>query len=487
MGNQPIRFQTLSFCSLVLAMVIMMVGCASKDGVTIKELNPKTPGSNVDTRKSFTAHGVLQLDSLGSPVNRMILGVNLKRSSPLLESELLALESVLEKVRSVHFSSLRYVDSEKNEIKSEINRANKQEVRQRFLSLCKTLGVQPVFSLSALNSFSGNASLIKKTPQVSHWEFGSDPERFKATVDASGVQNVNSWIHLLRLAHPHLKLGFPAELGHDGLTPLNKAIKTIKAFDFISLHNGYRPQLSLKNPPNPSKTYWATMAAAESVQHNLNQIKISPLMAKALTDYGAFYSQGVQRTDRLTNTPAGALYVADLLRVLAQRDDILMAHYASLMGPDFLSLLTEKGEERLAFAVFRLYDELLHGVFVPLTIETLDFSSAEVGLVPPFKSLPRVTALATREGPWVRVLLMNKSIKMPADVKLNIGDVKTASTVSFQELSAEGPWSDKPWFSASGRLMNSQDSAGELSFRLEPHSLFLLKFAVDLSPINKKS
>ncbi len=389
-------FQNLSLRSvfslffLALFVAAAFIGCAEKQNLGmngVKGFDSRRPGQeNTDTREKFKLTAKLSLNDLGRPVNRGILGVNLRRKFSLTEKKALS-----QKIKSLNLSSLRYLPLDE-----------KAFSKADFLFLCKSLEISPAIS-----------------------------------PDSSA----------------------------------------------ISLGDGYLPKLGAENP-DPIETYWATMAGAEFMQKKMGALvqKLSkPQLTQTpfyLEQYGAFYSKGVERTDRLTDTPAGAVYVADLLRVLAQREDVSTAHYSSLVSAtenDFLSLLTETGESRLAFNVLGLYSELLQGRFVPLELDSPSFSTVKLGAVPAFEKLPRVVGLATRNGDWVRVLFINKSMKMPADVTLNIGDFKLISTAAFNELSADGPWLNKPWYAVLGRLMSTE---GDLVFRVEPHSVFLLKFAV---------
>ncbi len=468
------RFQHINAisvsCVVMTLLILGLTGCHSKKPSPHSSSPLFSDTTQKDIRTSFSVRGQITPQKTGRPVNRLLLGSNLDSPTNSRNPEL--------KLHPLPLSTLRY----------RVRSSDPPEGPQAFLSLTKKHHLIPVLSFDFSSDFSSHQARFLNQIKINaplYMELGQEPYFLKDAQAKSYYQNINHWIRQTRSGVPSAKIGVP--LIGSGVRSIEKRAYDAKLLthltepiDFVSLHSGYLPMLFTEEP-DPSKTYWATMAAAESLKNNLNPIRqtLDQCFPKAkipiaLTEYSAFYTQGVARTDRLSNTPAGAIYIADLLRVLAEREDVLMAHHTSLKGKNFWS---EQGKKRLAFDVLSLYDELLHGHFISLHLDSPSFSGPGVGLVPAFKSLPRVVGLATQDENQIRILLINKSMKAPADVTLTSPDFQITSSAFFHELSADGPWSNKPWYNAKGQLMKVHN---ELSFRLEPHSVFLLTFT--LSP-----
>jgi hypothetical protein len=158
-----------------------------------------------------------------------------------------------------------------------------------------------------------------------------------------------------------------------------------------------------------------------------------------MTEYNALFTLGGAR-DAYIGTVGGALYVADVLRVLAQTNDLLLANHWSLIGNWEFGALGSTGQPRPVTRVFEAYRDVLRGRLVTATVVAPTFDSPAAGLVPAASGVPSVTVLATTEGATLRLLVLNKDPARPARVRLGGSDsrVLTSAVREFGASSLYG-------------------------------------------------
>src|SRR5262249_58143214 len=83
----------------------------------------------------------------------------------------------------------------------------------------------------------------------------------------------------------------------------------------------------------------------------------------------------------------GAMYVADVLRTLAARQDILMANYWSMTGNGPFGAVSNRKQLRPAYQVLTAYSAIMHGRLVDLQIDGPAFDAPAVGAVPATRSV----------------------------------------------------------------------------------------------------
>lgn len=259
--------------------------------------------------------------------------------------------------------------------------------------------------------------------------------------DPSGVADTNYYIHTVLGAMPAASI------------------------DAISLHTGYMPGANAGRVdlgPNvdqllcPSSYYWAAMSSALSVAANMDAIDAvvkarysdkfrGGVPQYALTEYGPVFSSpsdpvlantagacaadnylGYTQADlsRWGFTPAGGLYVADLIRVLAARPNLMTANHWSLhnnYGADgthrfgaFIDTADYRNEPQPVYQVLKLWSTVLPaGATRVGVVATARQSRATTSIgYAEARTIPVVEAFATRQAVGasqrVQVLLINK-------------------------------------------------------------------------------
>jgi hypothetical protein len=203
-----------------------------------------------------------------------------------------------------------------------------------------------------------------------------------------------------------------------------------------------------------------------------------------VTEYNALFSLGGPR-DGYIATLGGALYVADLLRLFATTEDVLLANHWSLSDNWYFGSVSQQlpitlsPEPRPAYHVLRAYDRVLRGRLVDVDVRAPTFDAPALGLLPAVAGVPLVGALATREasddGDVVRLLVLNRDPTRPASLSVR-GPAGTLRGVALRALAdsllydVRGArkaiaWRDRP----------SPGRAFPLQLRLPPHSLTWLE------------
>lgn len=130
----------------------------------------------------------------------------------------------------------------------------------------------------------------------------------------------------------------------------------------------------------------------------------------AITECNAVYTLGGSLDNNIASL-GGALYVADLLRVLAARDDILMANFWSLAGNWVFGMVSHERRLRPAYHVLRACSEILRGQLLELEVRGPTFVAPAIGAVPATRGVPAIAALATAYAGRTSLLVINKSVK----------------------------------------------------------------------------
>jgi hypothetical protein len=101
----------------------------------------------------------------------------------------------------------------------------------------------------------------------------------------------------------------------------------------------------------------------------------------AITEYSPVVTLG-QSSDQLMDSPAGAIYIADLVTQSAARDDVLMANHWSLIQNGFFGAIGFNGALRPQFVVLRELGRALRGVRLAVSVTAPGFDAPAVGLQP---------------------------------------------------------------------------------------------------------
>jgi hypothetical protein len=184
----------------------------------------------------------------------------------------------------------------------------------------------------------------------------------------------------------------------------------------------------------PDEVFRASMAASRVVEDDLRQtrrlierVARGQALPFATTEYNAMYTVD-GALDHYIATLGGALYVADLLRVLAAPDDVLMANFWSLTGNWFFGAISSDGKLRPAYHVLTAHSQVPRGQRLNVDIRAPAFGTPAVGVVPATTGVPVIAATAAVEGTRTRMLVINKSASTPAIVTLQgaFGPIRSA-------------------------------------------------------------
>lgn len=378
-----------------------------------------------------------------------------------------------------------------------------------FLTLCRKLGAEPLITVnvatdsaadaaawvSAVNHGSLKDADGKPLGPVKYWEIGNEPylredSRKELAVDpAVYARRANAFIAAMKQADPTIMVGIPLRSDVIGSTPAtpfqgynDKVLATItQPYDFVSLHNAYMPILwDRSKHPSASDIYLATMAAARIVDADLvytrgllQKYRAGRATPIAITEYNALFSLGGDRDDAITSL-AGALYIGDLLRMLAQQDDIVMANYWSLNGNWFFGAFTTDGQPRPAYYVLQMYERAIRGRLVDAKIDAPTFAAPAAGMIPATPGLPVITALATANGDTIRVIVINKDASKPAQITIQ-GPTRGIASVQRSALGG-GEVLDSKASLASPIARDVAAKGFPVSIAVPAHSLTLFEF-----------
>ena len=332
---------------------------------------------------------------------------------------------------------------------------------QEFLELCELVGAQPFITVNTVTGSAQEAadwlkqtnrtgltsrSTGKRLPRVPYWEIGNEPylkegDESQRLKPVDYVKRANEFIRALRAVDPSIQIGVPlrtAKIGGLQATPYpdfaHDVLTGVKErFDFISNHNAYMPYL-FDGVPDDTTLFWGVMGAASTVNQNLDEtaalsrsLRAGWNPIQAITEYNALFTLGKGDSDGLITSPLGAMYVADLVRTMVERDDLLLCQYWSLSSNWKFGAIAEAGYERPGYVVLKLLEEVVRGNRQQVQLACGTFDAPRVGAAAPANGIPLITSLVTRDGDTVRMLLINKDIDRPATGSISFADLRPKS------------------------------------------------------------
>jgi alpha-N-arabinofuranosidase len=493
------------------------------NGADARSAVVKPPGEFDEFRVTLDAAG------RGGPVNRGILGSNVQwvdRGDDLLDAAGALRPGLLKLVVALHPSILRYPGGSQADTyhwragvgplaaRGENEHFNARRMQptilgtQEFLELCEATGAEALLSVNLASGTAEEAaawvSYVNRTgvvsrrsgrrlPPVRYWELGNEPylkdeaqRSLWLRPDEFG-RRAQAFIVAMRGVDPDILIGLPLTNDQRNgfpATPYPGFTRAVLAqvrapIDYVSLHDAYLPY-GMEHEHTRSELYWGAMAASRSVAADfedmrtlLHTVRPGTAWPFALTEYNALFTLGRGATDDLVAAPVAALYIADLLGVLAQTPDLALANYWSLSGNWRFGAIRGDGDTRPSYAALALFDELLHGELLASAVDAQRVDTPSVGGSSAVHGLPLVEALATRDGPTLRVLLIHKD-----DTRRGRGvlDLEGAEARSAEILVLD--WPD-PWSvdESPNPLVRTRTSIGpgpKFALDLPPHSLALV-------------
>lgn len=407
------------------------------------------------------------------PANRGLLGSNIQwidRADELLDAQGQPRANMMALVQAMGPSSLRYPGGLQSDVyrwESGIGplaqRGSNEHAfsRQRqptlmgtleFLELCEATGAEPLITVNMVTGSADEAARWVKAvnidglrsrrtgrllPPVRHWELGNEPylkEALRPDLWLGAeefARRAAAWARAMRQVDPGIRLGLP-------LTPDTRRGIPVSAspgwcstvyralagqVDWLAVHFGYMP-FFWTTPRDRSTLYAAAMSSAATVAADLQTFRQSlaalrpdvPVAPFWMTEYHAILSLA-KPYDALTASPLGALYVADLLRVLAL-GGVERAHQWSLSANGWFGAIHREAFARPVQLVLGLFKELLQGSLVPLLAYGDKVALPAMAAAAAQPALPLVEGLMCDDGQTARLLLINKDPGRTAEVTL---------------------------------------------------------------------
>jgi hypothetical protein len=233
---------------------------------------------------------------------------------------------------------------------------------------------------------------------------------------------------------------------------------------FLSLHY-YMPLISTPyelddamRVPDDEALYWGAMAGAETLRRHLDNVKsfwqqhprtnALPVPPFIVTEYNSFFTNAHRHGQELAQnsyvmTLAGALFVADLILMLCRQHQVEAALQWSLNGNWVFGAIAPDpitARARPVFQTMLLARRLLEvgGQLLEtrVDVETTNRADRQVGFCSPVPRLPLATALATRHGSQLRMLVINKDPVREAVVSLQLGSSAAIAHARVERLTA---------------------------------------------------
>jgi alpha-N-arabinofuranosidase len=203
-------------------------------------------------------------------------------------------------------------------------------------------------------------------------------------------------------------------------------------------------------------------------------------MPIAITEYAPIFSLGKGATDALIASPAGAIFLADVLRVFAQAPSVLLATHWSLSANWLFGAIHAGGFMRPAGRVLQLMGEALRGERIDARVQTPAVRVASIGQVGALDGMPLIETLVTRERRALRIVVINKDPQRAATGRIDLGRVGWPAQARISLLSARDLFDSSDARDVLSRTDSTIDiDEKAVALRLPPHSVALV--TIDLA------
>jgi alpha-L-arabinofuranosidase len=512
------------FKILILSLTISVAGCEFPPPEQSGQL--RAPEKN---SPPFDATVSIDL-SKKRPVNRNILGNNVQwidRGDELLQRGSLKLSpDMVGKARKLGVSVLRYPGGSLSDLYHWKDGMGPMKKRGRnlrshaknddqilmgtaeFLTLVKSLNAEPLITVNVASGTAREAAEWvqltnitrvkdaqgKLLPKVKYWEIGNEPylieDMHKELAVAPEVfaNRVNAFIKEMKKVDPSIIVGIPLrndKLGETPSTPMSmqgfndKVLSIVKQpFEYVTLHNAYFP-LIYDNVRNINTIYLSTMSATrfvnEDIDHALSHLKRYYPKKKfgiAITEYNALFTIGKGDTDGLISSLLGALYVADVLTLFAQREEVWMANYWSLTGNWHFGVIRQDGRTRPSYHVLQAFNRILKGQLISTQINTPTFKNEKAGFIPAADGIPCISSIVTENDGKLSVFIINKHINKKARIGFDFKLPAKVKSIKFQTMTADNFSPDDVSLNGWGSFQSVPTGQ---SVVMDPHSLAIIE------------
>jgi alpha-N-arabinofuranosidase len=451
----------------------------------------------VRAQTSFNARVTFDLDRLGGTANAYVVGNNVQWAyggdGIMLPNSLEFNPTVLEAARNLYPTMLRYPGGSQADTYHPIRGigplATRGQVENFFskqpetvllgthemLELCEAVGALPVFTANTQTATPQDMAdwvayihrtklLSRRTgrelPKVSFWEIGNEPylrERAELSFTPDVfAERATQFIRAMKGAEPSIRVGLPLRSDRWANIPANHypgyndtVLRTVGApFDWVALHNAYLP-FALDRQYTDQDLFLGAMAGTRLVEEDFAATRRQLAALRpgtygiGVTEYNAFFTSNGGPTDRYIASLAGALYVADALRLFAQTPDVWMAHYWSLLGNWYFGAWSYPEGARPSYHVLRIFRTLLQGRMVPARIESRTFNNPRVGFVPAYSGTPTIAAIGTWNAGVLRAVLINKDMSSPAAIELAVPGTGRPTRADLYLLTGNTPFASQ--------------------------------------------
>lgn len=422
----------------------------------------------------------------GSAVNTALLGSNIEwvhNGDGLVSSNAQPRAAVVDAAKQLGPTSLRYPGGSladtyhwRDGIGPIANRGRNRDLSNQsqqvifgtdeFLQLASSLSSVPVITINVMTGDAKEAADwvryvnggVSQQPQVKYWEIGNEPYLKEdarpdlAITPTEYANRANLAITAMKIADPRIKIGIPLRsdtIGGVFATPYQgynrTVLSNVKApIDFVAVHNAYFPFAYTSVEVNDQDLFSAAMAASDVLAADLDAtsaqmqaLRPSNVVPIALTEYNALFGLSTPRLLRYSTSLAGALYVADTLHLLTNRDDILGANFWSLTSNGYFGTMDESGHPRPAYYVLQMYRLLLQGQLIPAQMTSPFFANPQVGAVPSGTNRALINATVTRSNKVLRIAVLNKHSSSNVKLTVKMKNGTSIGTAKYYRLSGE--------------------------------------------------
>lgn len=333
------------------------------------------------------------------------------------------------------------------------------------------------------NVLGGRSRLTgRPLPKVRYWELGNEPYLMEARLPdgrpdplflrpEAFAQRAGQLMAAMKAVDPALRFGLPFALDTYSGRPwrpdgdelatvvgphLGWADKMLahlprpQDLGFLAVHY-YMPLITgptdARGLPlamgTDEQLYWAAAAGSETLRRHLQLVQDFwqqhprtarlPLPRIGVTEYNSFFTNARQQDREIPQnayvmTQAGALFVADLIRMMAHEPIIELASQWSLCGNWVFGAIAQADGDGLAavrpvFHALRLGRSLLDaGHMLPhtLQVESSRQAAQARGFARPWPDMPLASAAASRAGRTLKVLVINKDPRRSGSVRLQL-------------------------------------------------------------------
>jgi alpha-N-arabinofuranosidase len=275
--------------------------------------------------------------------------------------------------------------------------------------------------------------------RVDYWEIGNElyvndgsPQSKVSTLSPDRyAAKVLEFADAMRRADPGIQIGAIGEENYSSQAPQSYPHWTEDllrvaggSIDFLAVHNGYAPALAMDKGWQLRTVYTAMLAAPVLVERNLTALaakidRFAPRSQRpiqiAVTEWGPYFQ--VTPDGRFVDhvkTLGSALYVAGMLKVLAESPRVELANAFKLVDPLFMGWIGKRGDEFVPTGPYfatQMFTRHFGTKLVACAVEGPLHDSPAVGWVdatPHVPDLDVVASVAEAEGK-LYLLAINKN------------------------------------------------------------------------------